>query len=136
MARKIRIVMAKSGLDGHDRGVKVIARTFRDAGMEVIYTGLHQSPKQIVQTAVQEDADVIALSVLSGAHMSICRKVLDELKAAHAEETVLILGGTVVPKEVLELKAMGVAEVFPPGSPIDAGVAFVKARFDKQEEAE
>ena len=126
MGRKIRVLMAKPGLDGHDRGAKVIARTFRDAGMEVIYTGLHQSPGQIVQTALQEDVDIIALSVLSGAHASTCRKVLEGLREANASDKLLIVGGTILEDEILQLKAMGVAEVFPPGSPIDAGVEFVQ----------
>ncbi|MEM2983289.1 MAG: cobalamin B12-binding domain-containing protein [Candidatus Bathyarchaeia archaeon] len=129
MARKLRILMAKAGLDGHDRGAKVIARTFRDAGMEVIYTGLHQSPEQIVKAAIQEDVDVIALSILSGAHMGICRKILKGLRENNAEEKLLIVGGTIVDEDIPKLKEMGVAEVFPPGSPIDAGVEYLKKRF-------
>jgi len=129
MARKPRILVAKPGLDGHDRGAKVIARTFLDAGMEVIYTGLHQNPKQIVNAAIQEDVDVVALSVLSGAHLSISRKVLQELKEAGADDKIVILGGTVVEEDISKLKEMGIAEVFPPGSPVDAGVEFVKRRF-------
>lgn len=130
MSRNIRILMAKAGLDGHDRGAKVIARTFRDAGMEVIYTGLHQSPKQIVNTAVQEDVDVIALSILSGAHMSICRKVMEGLKEIHADDKVVIVGGTITTDDVPKLKEMGISEVFPPGSPINAGADYVKALFE------
>jgi methylmalonyl-CoA mutase C-terminal domain/subunit len=122
--------MAKAGLDGHDRGIKVIARTFQDAGMEVIYTGLHQRPIQIVKTAIQEDVDVVALSILSGAHMSICRKVIDELGKAEAMDKTLILGGTVLNEDIPKLKEMGVAEVFPTGSPIDAGAKFVKRLFE------
>lgn len=129
MARRIRVLMAKAGLDGHDRGAKVIARTFRDAGMEVIYTGLHQSPEQIVGSAIQEDVDVIALSILSGAHINICRKILERLKAAGAEDKVVIVGGTILDEDIPALKAMGVAEVFPPGTPIDAGVEFLKVIF-------
>jgi len=129
MARKPRILVAKPGLDGHDRGAKVIARTFLDAGMEVIYTGLHQNPKQIVNAAIQEDVDVVALSVLSGAHLSISRKVLQGLKEAGAGDKMVILGGTVVEEDISKLKEMGIAEVFPPGSPVDAGVEFVKRRF-------
>lgn len=132
MSRRIRILMAKAGLDGHDRGVKVIARTFRDAGMEVIYTGLHQSAKQIVGAAVQEDVDVIALSILSGAHMSICRKVMDGLKDLKAEEMVVIVGGTITTDDIPKLKDMGICEVFPPGSPINAGVDYLKNYFDKK----
>jgi methylmalonyl-CoA mutase C-terminal domain/subunit len=129
MARKIRILIAKPGLDGHDRGAKVIARTFLDAGMEVIYTGLHQSPNQIVSAAVQEDADVIALSILSGAHMSICRKLLQGLEEMEARDKVVIVGGTIVEEDIPKLKEMGVSEVFPPGSPIEAGAEYVKNRF-------
>jgi len=129
--RKIRVLMAKAGLDGHDRGAKVIARVFRDAGMEVIYTGLHQTPEEIVRAAVQEDVDVVALSMLSGAHLSVCRQVLDGLRAAGAGDMTVILGGTVLPEEVGELKALGVAEVFPPGSPIDAGVRFLTSRYSE-----
>lgn len=129
MTRKIRVLMAKAGLDGHDRGAKVIARTFRDAGMEVIYTGLHQNHQQIIQTAIQEDVDVIALSILSGAHMSICRKILDGLRQADAMDKVFILGGTVLDEDIPQLKEMGVAEVFPPGSSVDAGVDFIRQMF-------
>lgn len=130
MSRKIRILMVKAGLDGHDRGAKVIARTFRDAGMEVIYTGLHQTPKQIINTAVQEDVDVIALSILSGAHMSICRKVMDGLKENNAEDMVVIVGGTITTDDIPKLKEMGISEIFPPGSPINAGADYVKTLFN------
>ncbi len=129
MRRKIRILMAKPGLDGHDRGAKAVARTFLDEGMEVIYTGLHQSPQQIVNTAVQEDVDVIALSVLSGTHMSVCRKIIQGLKEAGAQDKTLIVGGTIVEEDIAPLKEAGVAEVFPPGSPIDAGVEYLRKRF-------
>lgn len=133
MRRKIRVLMAKAGLDGHDRGAKVIARTFRDAGMEVIYTGLHQSAGQIVQTAIQEDVDVIALSILSGAHLSVCEKILQGLKEADARDKIFIVGGTILEEDILKLKEMGVAEVFPPGSPIDEGVEFVNRLFEDGE---
>jgi methylmalonyl-CoA mutase C-terminal domain/subunit len=126
MARKIRILVAKPGLDGHDRGAKVIARTFLDAGMEVIYTGLHQNTRQIVSAAVQEDVDVIALSILSGAHMSICRKLIRGLEEAEVSDKILLVGGTIVDEDIPLLKEMGVSEVFPPGSAIDAGVAYLK----------
>ena len=129
MPKRLRVLMAKAGLDGHDRGAKVIARTFRDAGVEVIYTGLHRSPKQIVRAALQEDVDVIALSILSGAHMGVCRRILDGLKEADAGDVVLIVGGTIVPGDVAGLKEMGVAEVFPPGGPIDAGATYLRERF-------
>lgn len=130
MSSKIRVLMAKAGLDGHDRGVKLIARIFRDAGFEVIYTGLHQSPVQIVKTSIQEDVDVVALSVLSSAHMSICRNVIEELRKADAMDKILILGGTVLAEDIPKLKEMGVAEVFATGSPIDAGAKYVKRLFE------
>jgi methylmalonyl-CoA mutase C-terminal domain/subunit len=114
--RKIRIVMAKPGLDGHDRGIKVLARAFRDAGMEVIYLGLRQTPEMIVQAAVQEDADVVALSILSGAHMSIFPKVL-ELMKANGIDDVLLTGGGIIPKKDMEtLQVQGVGRLFGPGS--------------------
>ena len=129
MQKKIRILMAKAGLDGHDRGAKVIARMFRDAGMEVIYTGLHQSPVNIVKAAIQEDVDVIGLSILSGAHLSICSNLFKELRKEGAEEIVVIVGGTIVDDDIPKLKKLGVAEVFPPGSAIDAGVKYLQQRF-------
>lgn len=130
MEKRIRVLMAKPGLDGHDRGAKVIARTFRDAGMEVIYLGLHQNARQIASAAAQEGVDVVALSILSGAHVPICRKVLAELvEEGIRDDVVLIVGGTILDEDIPVLKAMGVAEVFPPGSPIDAGVAFLRSRF-------
>lgn len=129
MGGKLRVVLAKAGLDGHDRGVKVIARTFRDAGLEVIYTGLHQTPEQIVAAAVQEDADVVALSILSGAHLSVCRKVMDGLRRAGAGDMAVIVGGTILEDDVTRLKEFGVAEVFPPGSPLNAGLEFLRRRF-------
>jgi len=133
MAGKIRVLMAKPGLDGHDRGAKVIARTFRDAGFEVIYTGLHQTPERIVSAAIQEAVDVIALSILSGAHMSICKKTMAALNKMEAgSEIVLIVGGTITEADIPKLKALGVAEVFPPGSPIEAGVEYLKTRFKNE----
>ncbi|MFH1058396.1 MAG: cobalamin B12-binding domain-containing protein [Pseudomonadota bacterium] len=129
MVRKIRVLMAKAGLDGHDRGAKVIARAFRDAGMEVIYTGLHQRPEQIVAAAVQEAVDVVALSILSGAHLSICRKVLAGLAQAGAGDILVLVGGTILEEEVPQLQEMGVSAVFPPGSPLEAGVEFLRSRF-------
>jgi methylmalonyl-CoA mutase C-terminal domain/subunit len=136
MERRIRILMAKAGLDGHDRGAKVIARIFRDAGMEVIYTGLHQTPEQIVRSAVEEDVDVVALSILSGAHIGICRKIIQGLREAGAEEKVFIVGGTILEEEIPLLKEMGVTEVFPPGSPIDAGVTFLQGLFAERKAGE
>ena len=132
MSRKIRILMAKPGLDGHDRGAKVIARTFLDAGMEVIYTGLHQSASQIVNAAIQEDVDVIALSILSGTHMSFCKKIIQGLREVDSGDKVLIVGGTIVEEDIPRLKETGVSEVFPPGSPIDAGVTYIRKLFSER----
>jgi len=113
---RIRVLMAKPGLDGHDRGAKVVARALRDAGMEVIYTGLRQSPEQIVAAAAQEDVDAIGLSILSGAHLPICRRVLELLREKGMEGVRVFLGGIIPAQDIAELKAMGVAEVFLPGS--------------------
>jgi methylmalonyl-CoA mutase C-terminal domain/subunit len=125
-ARKIRVVVAKPGLDGHDRGAKIIARALRDAGMEVIYTGLHQTPEQIVATVVQEDADAIGLSILSGAHMTLVPRVVDLLREQDAGDVVITVGGTIPADDVGELKRLGVAEVFTPGAPTDAIVEFIE----------
>ena len=115
MARKIRVVIAKPGLDGHDRGAKIIARALRDAGMEVIYTGLHQTPEQIVETAIQEDADAVGISILSGAHMTLVPRILDGLKENGVEDVLVVVGGTIPGDDAEELKGKGVAEVFTPG---------------------
>jgi methylmalonyl-CoA mutase C-terminal domain/subunit len=123
----IRVVVAKPGLDGHDRGAKVIARALRDAGMEVIYTGLHQTPEQVVDTAIQEDADAIGLSILSGAHMTLFAKVLELLKERDAED-IKVFGGGIIPEaDIAPLKALGVAEIFTPGTPTTAAVDWVRA---------
>ncbi|MGZ5307877.1 MAG: cobalamin B12-binding domain-containing protein [Solirubrobacterales bacterium] len=124
--RKIRIVVAKPGLDGHDRGAKIIARALRDAGMEVIYTGLHQTPEQIAETVIQEDADAVGLSILSGAHMTLVPRVVELLAEQGVEDVVVTVGGTIPAEDVPELKKLGVAEVFTPGSPTDAIVEFVR----------
>lgn len=125
MDRKIRVIIAKAGLDGHDRGAKVIAAAFRDAGIEVIYLGLRQTPEMIVEAALQEDADAIGLSVLSGAHMTLFKKMLDEMKAKNVEN-VLLFGGGIIPKEDIErLKEIGVGELFTPGTPISETVNYV-----------
>ncbi len=116
LVKKIRVVIAKPGLDGHDRGAKVVARALRDAGMEVIYTGLRQSPEQIVAAAEQEDADVIGLSILSGAHLPICRRILELLGEKKMGDVRVFIGGIIPAQDVLELKRMGVAEVFLPGA--------------------
>src|SRR5919199_1286185 len=124
--RKIRVVVAKPGLDGHDRGAKIIARALRDAGMEVIYTGLHQTPEQIVETVIQEDADAVGLSILSGAHMTLVPRVVDLLKGQGAEEVVVTVGGTIPADDIGELKRLGVAEVFTPGAPTQEIVDFIR----------
>lgn len=128
-AGRVRIVMAKPGLDGHDRGAKVVARALRDAGVEVIYTGLHQTPEQIVATAIQEDADAIGLSVLSGAHMTLFARVLDLLRERDSLDIVVFGGGIIPAADVPELKALGVAEVFTPGASTQAIVAWVRANL-------
>ena len=128
---RLRIIVAKPGLDGHDRGAKVVARALRDAGMEVIYTGLHQTPEQIVQTALAEDADAIGLSVLSGAHMTLFAKVVHLLKEADADD-IVVFGGGIIPEADREpLAAMGVAEVFTPGATMSAIVAWVRANVHR-----
>src|SRR4051812_7022685 len=125
-SRKIRVVVAKPGLDGHDRGAKIIARALRDAGMEVVYTGLHQTPGQIVETALQEDADAIGLSILSGAHMTLVPKVVELLKDQDAGDILVTVGGTIPNQDIPELKELGVAEVFTPGAPTQAIVDFIR----------
>jgi methylmalonyl-CoA mutase C-terminal domain/subunit len=126
-ARKIRVVIAKAGLDGHDRGAKIIARALRDAGMEVIYTGLHQTPEQIVETAIQEDADAVGVSLLSGAHMTLVPRILDLLRDNGADDVIVLLGGTIPDDDAEELKKLGVAGVFGPGAPTTAIVDFLKS---------
>ena len=126
---KIRVVVAKPGLDGHDRGAKIIARALRDAGMEVIYTGLHQTPEQIVETVIQEDADAVGLSILSGAHMTLVPRILDLLRESEAGDVVVVVGGTIPREDVAELKALGVAEVFTPGAPTAAIVEYLRERL-------
>ena len=124
--RKIRVVVAKPGLDGHDRGAKIIARALRDAGMEVIYTGLHQTPEQIVETVLQEDADAVGLSILSGAHMTLVPRISSLLREQGADEVVLVVGGTIPAEDVEELKRLGVAEVFTPGALVQGIVDFIR----------
>ncbi len=126
--KKIRVVVAKPGLDGHDRGAKIIARALRDAGMEVIYTGLHQTPEQIVETVLQEDADAVGLSILSGAHMTLVPKVVELLNAQDAGDVAVVVGGTIPGDDIPELKKLGVAEVFTPGSPTQDIVDFIRER--------
>lgn len=124
--RPLRILIGKVGLDGHDRGVKLIARALRDAGMEVIYTGLHQTPEQVVSTAIQEDVDAIGLSILSGAHNTLFRRVLELLKEQDAEDIALFGGGIIPDEDVLTLTAAGVRAIFRPGTPMEEIVTFVK----------
>jgi methylmalonyl-CoA mutase C-terminal domain/subunit len=128
MGRPMRVVIAKPGLDGHDRGAKVIARALRDAGFEVIYTGLHQTPEQIVETAIQEDADAVGISVLSGAHMTLVPRILDGLRENGAEDILVVVGGTIPKEDTAALKAAGVAEVFTPGASLSAIVDFLRDR--------
>jgi methylmalonyl-CoA mutase C-terminal domain/subunit len=123
---KIRVVVAKPGLDGHDRGAKIIARALRDAGMEVIYTGLHQTPEQIVETVLQEDADAVGLSILSGAHMTLVPRVVQLLREQDAGDVVVTVGGTIPSQDIPELKELGVAEVFTPGAPTLDIIDFIK----------
>ena len=130
MATKIRVVIAKPGLDGHDRGAKIIARALRDAGMEVIYTGLHQTPEQIVETVIQEDADAVGISILSGAHMTLVPRILSLLRENEAGEVLVVVGGTIPTDDITELKRLGVAEVYTPGAPTAQIVDFLKSRLD------
>ena len=126
MEKKIRVLIAKPGLDGHDRGAKVIASALRDAGMEVIYLGLRQTPEMIVNAAVQEDVDVISLSILSGAHMTIFPEVLDLMKQEKIEDVLLTGGGIIPEKDMKELDKMGVGKLFGPGTPLAEGVDYIK----------
>jgi methylmalonyl-CoA mutase C-terminal domain/subunit len=123
---KIRVLVGKPGLDGHDRGAKIVARALRDAGMEVVYTGLHQTPEQIVATAVQEDVDAIGLSVLSGAHMYLFGRVLELLREKGVDDVVVFGGGIIPPEDIAALKAMGVKEIFTPGTSTQDIVRFVR----------
>ena len=124
---RIRVVIAKPGLDGHDRGAKVVARALRDAGMEVVYTGLHQTPEQIVETAIQEDADAIGLSVLSGAHMTLFRRVLELLAERDANDIVVFGGGIIPVEDIAELEKLGVARIFTPGATTASIIEWVRA---------
>jgi methylmalonyl-CoA mutase, C-terminal domain len=127
--KRIRILMAKAGLDGHDRGVKVVARALRDAGVEVIYTGLHQTPEQVVAAAIQEDVDGIGLSLLSGAHMTLFPRILELLRAQGADDVVLFGGGTIPQEDVESLRAAGVDALFTPGTSTETIVSWVRERF-------
>jgi methylmalonyl-CoA mutase C-terminal domain/subunit len=125
MDRRNRVVIAKPGLDGHDRGAKIIARALRDAGMEVIYTGLHQTPEQIVETAVQEDADAVGISILSGAHMTLVPRIVDLLAERDADDVLVVVGGTIPDDDAQALRERGVAAVFGPGATTSEIVAFL-----------
>jgi methylmalonyl-CoA mutase, C-terminal domain len=127
MQARIRVVVAKPGLDGHDRGAKVVARALRDAGMEVVYTGLHQTPEQIVETAIQEDADAIGLSVLSGAHMTLFRRVIELLAERDASDIVVFGGGIIPADDIAELESLGVAKIFTPGATTASIIEWVRA---------
>lgn len=132
MEKIIRVLVAKPGLDGHDRGAKVVARALRDAGMEVIYTGLRQTPEQIVETAIQEDVDVVAMSILSGAHSHILPKVVDLLKEQGVYDEMLVIGGGVIPDDDIPyLKEHGIAEVFTPGTPTSVTADFIRENVKK-----
>jgi methylmalonyl-CoA mutase C-terminal domain/subunit len=128
---RIRVVVAKPGLDGHDRGAKIIARALRDAGMEVIYTGLHQTPEQIVETVLQEDADAVGLSILSGAHMTLVPRIVELLAQEDASDVLVVAGGTIPRDDVEALKALGVAEIFTPGAPTGAIVDFIRSAVER-----
>jgi methylmalonyl-CoA mutase C-terminal domain/subunit len=134
-ARKIRVVVAKPGLDGHDRGAKIIARALRDAGMEVIYTGLHQTPEQIAETVIQEDADAVGLSILSGAHMTLVPKVVELLREQGVDDVLVTVGGTIPAEDIPELEKLGVAAVFTPGAGTDDIVEFIRAGAEERHEA-
>ena len=135
MIRPYRVVVAKPGLDGHDRGAKVIARALRDAGFEVIYTGLHQTPEQVVQAAVQEDADAVGLSLLSGAHLTLVPKVVEGLRAEGLDDVLVVVGGIIPEGDIPRLRQAGVDLVFTPGAPLGAIVEQLAAALDRREEA-
>ncbi len=126
MEKKIRILVAKPGLDGHDRGAKVVAQALRDAGMEVIYTGLHQTIDQIVQSAIQEDVDVIGLSIMSGAHLPICEKLMKKMKEKDIEDILVVVGGVIPKRDIPKLREIGVKGIFPGGTPFDESIRWIK----------
>jgi methylmalonyl-CoA mutase C-terminal domain/subunit len=134
MDRRYRVIVAKPGLDGHDRGAKVIARALRDAGFEVIYTGLHQTPEQVVQAALQEDADAVGLSLLSGAHMTLVPKILDGLAAEGLGDVLVVCGGIIPVADIPRLKEIGVAGVFTPGSPLGQISDWLEKALDEREQ--
>lgn len=125
--RKIRVLVAKPGLDGHDRGAKVIARALRDAGMEVIYTGLRQTPEMIAAAALQEDVDAVGISILSGAHRTLCPKIVDLLHTAGMDDVLILVGGIVPTEDIADLKSKGISEVFPPGTSTEDIISYIRA---------
>ncbi|HEY3175728.1 MAG TPA: cobalamin B12-binding domain-containing protein [Candidatus Polarisedimenticolia bacterium] len=127
--RRIRLLVGKVGLDGHDRGAKIVARALRDAGFEVIYTGLHQTPEMVVNTAIQEDVDAVALSILSGAHMTLLQRVLDLLREKGAQDVALVAGGIIPEEDIVDLKKAGVREIFTPGASTQEIIDFVRTRI-------
>jgi methylmalonyl-CoA mutase C-terminal domain/subunit len=134
MEKKIRVLVAKPGLDSHDRGAKIIARAFRDAGMEVIYTGLRQTPEQIVETALQEDVDIVGLSILSGAHMTLFPRIMDLMKEKGLDDVIVIAGGIIPPEDVPALKKIGIKEIFGPGASLEKIVNYIKGCVEKGRE--
>ena len=132
MDEKIRVIVAKPGLDGHDRGAKVIARAFRDAGFEVIYTGLRQTPEQVVNAALQEDADVVGLSVLSGAHMTLCPRIMELMKKERLDDVLVIIGGIIPDQDIPKLKELGVAAIFQPGASTEDIIAYIRQNVRKK----
>jgi methylmalonyl-CoA mutase C-terminal domain/subunit len=135
MRRAYRVVVAKPGLDGHDRGARVIARALREAGFEVIYTGLHQTPEQIAETVIQEDADAVGLSILSGAHMTLFPKIIEELRSREATDVLVFAGGIIPDSDMAALEELGVAGIFTPGAPLGDITTWLEAELDKREDA-
>src|SRR5438128_4267440 len=132
MEERIRVVVAKPGLDGHDRGAKIIARAFRDAGFEVIYTGLRQTPEQVVNAALQEDADVVGLSVLSGAHMTLCPRIMELMKKEGLDDVLVVVGGIIPDQDVAKLKECGIGEIFQPGASTEEIISYVVGHVRKK----
>ncbi len=126
MEKKIRILVAKPGLDGHDRGAKVVAQALRDAGMEVIYTGLHQTVEQITSTAIQEDVDVIGLSIMSGAHLPICEKLMKQMRSKKMDDIMVVIGGVIPKRDIPQLQKIGIEGIFPGGTPFDESIQWIK----------
>ena len=130
MEKKIRILLAKPGLDGHDRGAKVVAQALRDAGMEIIYTGLHQTVDQIINTAIQEDVNVIGLSIMSGAHLPICEKLMKEMKKKKIEDIMVLVGGVIPKRDFPKLQKIGIDRIFPGGTPFDESIRWIKSHIE------